>query len=242
MKNFGKLAILGAVLAASASSAFATTFSVSGTVWSLPAFQNVPVAGSSQYTGASQATFTLSETTAANALFNFNSNNGAGDYSLTGFLTSGGDTLNYLTGGNQASIDSPNGCLGAACVTDDLFQFTGSTTLAVGTYTFMHDDGLLLYLSGVANPVINQPGPTTAEATNFNVCAVAGPGCDAVAGTYSFVLDYAEVDGAPAVLTTNLPLTGPPPSTVTPEPSSLILLGTGLMGAAGMFYRRRLTA
>ena len=39
------------------------------------------------------------------------------------------------------------------------------------------------------------------------------------------------------VLATTLPLTGPPPS-ATPEPSSMMMLGTGLLAAAGMIRRR----
>jgi hypothetical protein len=111
-----------------------------------------------------------------------------------------------------------------------LFQFTGTTTLAAGTYTFSHDDGLLLYLG--SNLVIDEGGPTSPTTTDFVVCAVAGSGCNAVAGTYDFTLDYAEVYGAPAQLITDLPLGA------TPEPSSFILLGSGLFAAAGAIRRR----
>jgi len=220
------------LLLAVAPLAHASTFSVNGSVWEIPAFQNVPVAGSSVYGTTPTATFTVSNT-AANNLFNFNSNNGPADYTLSNFLTSGGDSLSYATGSSHSgdSLDTPGNCNSSTCVTDDLFQFTGSTTLVNGTtYDFEHDDGLLLYLNG--SLVVNAGGPTSATTTPFSVCA---SGCDAVGGTYSFVLDYAEVDGAPAVLTTNLPLTS------TPEPSSFILLGSGLFAAAGM-VRRRLMA
>ena len=46
---------------------------------------------------------------------------------------------------------------------------------------------------------------------------------------------YGEVDGAPAVFSTNLPLGG---INATPEPGSMALLGTGVLGLVG-FVRRR---
>jgi hypothetical protein len=236
MKNIGKLAVLGAALLAAVPFASAATFSVAGSVWEIPAFTNVPVAGSSVYSTTPTATFTLSNT-AANNLFNFNSTVAPADYTLSGFLTSGGDTLLYATGASHGGdlLNTPAGCNDGTCQIDSLFQFTGTTTLVNGTtYNFQHDDGLLLYLG--SSLVINAGGPTSATSTPFTVCA---SGCMAVGGTYSFTLDYAEVMGAPAVLITNIPLFTPAP---TPEPSSLLLLGTGLVGSAGMFLRRRLAA
>ena len=146
--------------------------------------------------------------------------------------TANGDTLTYLAGGTEGSAAANDS------INNDLFQFLGSTTLTNGTYNFEHDDGLILYLTGNGlsnSAVIDAPGPTAAAATSFSVCA---SGCNAVAGTYTFTLDYAEVDGPPAELLTNLPLTGPPPPGLTPEPSSLVLMGTGMLAFAGVVRRR----
>jgi hypothetical protein len=250
MKHFGKLALLGAALAVSASltaTAHATTYTLNGSAWDLPTFYNVPATGSSVYTSTPTATFTVSNSSATN-LINFNSqvgSNNSADYTLSSFLTSGGDALTYVTGSGAGSdllnATSTNGpCSGSGmsqnCATDFLFQFTGTTTLTTGSYNFESDDGIILYLTGgiLSNyAAINAPAPTAATLNTF--CVGSGSGCVA-AGTYSFALDYAEVDGPPAVLTTNLPLGTP---SGVPEPSSLMLLGTGLLSAAGMLMRRR---
>jgi hypothetical protein len=205
--------------------------SITGSVWELPAFSSVPVSTSPVYGTTPTATFTLTNA-GNNPLFNFNSQ-GTTFYTLSSFLTSGGDGLAFNTGSSHANdpINVPANCnLSLACTSEDLFSFSGTTTLATGTYTFEHDDGLLLYLNGSTTPSINEPGPTSAVITNFTVCA---SGCMAMPGTYSFVLDYAEVDGPPAVLITDLPLSSP-----VPEPSSIALFGAGLLSVAGMMRRR----
>jgi hypothetical protein len=243
--KFAKLAVLGAAFAVSAAlTGTAHAVSVSGSVYEGQPGPNVLAdPGGAPYALVPTDTFTLTNASAT-GLFNFYSaNDGPGPVGgLASFLTTtpastpNGDTL--VLSNPATANDSIN---------NDLFQFTGTVTLTDQTYTFLHDDGLLLYLNGML--VINDGSPTSAENTFFTVqtggtasnsCTTGGSTCTFTGGpgTYTFTLDYAEVDGPPAELVTNLPLT----SVITPEPSSLMLLGTGLVSAAGVFMRKRRTA
>jgi hypothetical protein len=197
MKHFGKLAVLGAVLAASASSAFAAP--IVGTV--------VYSSGVETVTGQTTFTATATETVfkdlsnafagcAGNCLtFQIQVTDLTGEFlehvtfgSFLGFLTQGGFTA-------VAGDVAPSG-LGPNINNGFTFDFL-TTAISNGKTSD------LLYVQ--TNATAFKPGTIGA--------------IDNSAGSAAAMV----------------------PSTV-PEPNSLMLLGTGLVSAAGMLMRRRQTA
>lgn len=166
--------------------------------------------------GAADATFTVPSPTNPACGSGFTLCFSTGDSSATSlgaWLTGGGATI--LTGSPAAL---------SAAFNNTVLEFTGTVTVTNGeTFSVGHDDGLQLQIGSTM--VINAPGPTGPTITTQNY---TGP-----TGTFPFDLVYGECCGGPAELAITLPFVS-----AVPEPVSLALVGSGLIGLAAVRRRR----
>jgi hypothetical protein len=186
-------------------------------VTSATVYENTPDAGNAADTANISSLLPNATFSVSGLGINFVS---ADDSSMAGFL-------NNPTFSNEQNGFSPTGN-----VNNSELVITGTTFLNAGSNSFVvgHDDGIVLVIPGIIDTGTSEAGGTSFTSTPFNV---NNPGA---AGEFAFTLDYAECCGAPADLL--FTVNGAPITSTTPEPSSFVLFGSGLLAAAGMVRRR----
>lgn len=151
--------------------------------------------------------------TAPSNPLSFNPTDNGGIYQIGTWLATGGATI---LSHNIPLTDTMD---------NTLINFTGTVTVTTGeTFKAGHDDGVTLIIAGI--PVISAPASTAFVETTSTY---TGP-----SGNEPFQLVYAECCGPPAALVVDLPLVSH-----IPEPASLAILGTGLIGLGFMRRRKR---
>jgi len=248
--QFGKLVVLGAVLAASSTFAMADTITL-GSYGSTSGYNpgTITVSNTETMYVANDLVSTVPAIPVVPALTSITAVN-AWD------LNPGGVWNNAFSNSSWVGSAANAGPVGTSNPQYGYYEYTSTFTAAGGVYTgnldVYADDTMEVLLNGVVIIPFGNLGTDTHCADNAPTCLTAdndifsgGTDITLLSGTNTleFVVEQAGTGpqggtGDPS----GFDFAGTLSIAPTPEPNSLVLLGTGLLGAAGMLVRKRQTA
>jgi hypothetical protein len=242
MKNFFKLSALAAVLVASATYASASTITLASAGSATGPYTN----GTLEFLGynATQGVIYPGSVT-------FNTTVNGAAFAATGATTNigtgGGVWVGPLTGSSWVSFTNTAPGAGVSANGSYIYRTTFDTTsLGAGSYTgslaILADDTVSVFLNGTA---IGNEVETAQPVGADGHCSAGVPSCSDPAGTLvslngivSGVNTLYFVVEQTGLSAEGLDFVGTVSTSPVPEPSSLLMLGTGLLGSAGALFRR----